>query len=144
MPTGCNVNIEHFAPNDLEIWLISPQGVATMLFSSLLPLPPNLSQNFHTQYFNGTKAQGQWIVLVRDLVPALEGTLKQANLSISYEGYLILKSTTTNASGNYTLTGLESGLYQVVPSQTGKVFSPGSKFLELGPSQTGINFKRTN
>lgn len=138
------VSITHYAPNDLEIWLISPQGLAKMLWSSLLPVPPNLAKNFQTLFFNGSKSGGTWYLLVRDLVPALEGTVNTFNLSFSYETYLSQATTTTNASGDYLFTGLEAGMYQVTPSQTGKTFSPSSRFPSLGPSLTGVNFTRTN
>lgn len=138
-----HVKVTHQIPNDLEIWLISPANVATLLFSSQLPLPPNLDQNFHTGYFNGTKSQGQWNLFVRDIGPLVEGTLDKFDLSISYEGYLTLGSKLTSATGAYSFTGLEAGMYQIIPSMTGKTFSPTNKFFDLGPNAT-VNFTRSN
>lgn len=143
--TNVNVylNITHFSPADLEIYLIHPSQVSTTLWKILFA-NPNIIKNFPTQYFNGLKTGGTWVLWVRDLVFGLEGTINTYNLSFSYEGYLTHGSAVnTNATGNYSFTGLPAGMYQLTPSQSGKTFSPTTKYFNLGPNQV-VNFTRTN
>lgn len=52
-------------------------------------------------------------------------------------------STTSDASGNYTLAGLAAGTYSVTASKTGCTFSPTSISVTVGPSATGKNFTAT-
>lgn len=47
---------------------------------------------------------------------------------------------TTDASGNYSLTGLEAGSYTVQPTSTGYQFSPTSRTVTVGPDRTDANF----
>ena len=49
-------------------------------------------------------------------------------------------STTTDANGNYTLTGLVPGAYTLTPSKTGRIFSPASRAVTLPPNATNQNF----
>lgn len=49
-------------------------------------------------------------------------------------------SATSDASGNYTITGLAAGTYTVTPSKSGCTFSPTSRTVTVGPNATGINF----
>ena len=50
-------------------------------------------------------------------------------------------SATTDASGNYTLSGLVNGTYTVTPSMSGYTFSPASQSVTIsGASVTGKNF----
>jgi formylglycine-generating enzyme required for sulfatase activity len=51
-------------------------------------------------------------------------------------------TTTTDANGDYTLTGLPEGVYTLVPSQTGSTFSPASRTIAVPPSATGQDFTR--
>ncbi len=51
---------------------------------------------------------------------------------------------TTNASGNYTFTGLANGSYTVSPSQPGYTFTPTSEAVAInGANITSINFVAT-
>jgi len=49
-------------------------------------------------------------------------------------------STTSDASGNYAITGLAAGTYTVTPSKSGCTFTPTSRSVTVGPDATGINF----
>ncbi|HEU4752717.1 MAG TPA: fibronectin type III domain-containing protein, partial [Armatimonadota bacterium] len=49
-------------------------------------------------------------------------------------------SALTGADGSYTIGGLTSGSYTVVPSRTGYTFTPVSRAVTLGPSATGVDF----
>jgi hypothetical protein len=50
-------------------------------------------------------------------------------------------TTTTNAAGSYTFTGLPNGAYTVTPSESGFAFTPASQSVTLsGVDRTGINF----
>jgi len=50
--------------------------------------------------------------------------------------------TTTDAAGNYSFTGLPSGIYTVVPYQAGYSFTPSSRVVTLPPSASGVDFTR--
>jgi hypothetical protein len=51
---------------------------------------------------------------------------------------------TSDASNNYTLTGLANGTYTVTPSKSGCTFSPASTSVSVsGANVTGINFTAT-
>ena len=50
-------------------------------------------------------------------------------------------STTTNAAGNFSFSGLTNGTYSVVPSKAGFAFTPGSRVVTVnGANVTGVNF----
>lgn len=49
-------------------------------------------------------------------------------------------SATSDASGNYTISGLAAGTYTVTPSKSGCTFTPSSRSVTVGPDATGINF----
>jgi hypothetical protein len=53
------------------------------------------------------------------------------------------KSATSDASGNYSITGLAAGTYTVSASKTGCTFSPTSLSVTVGPNATGKNFTAT-
>ena len=54
------------------------------------------------------------------------------------------RSTSTDASGNYSFTGLPNGSYIIAPSQTGYTFSPTTTSVTInGASATGVNFTGT-
>jgi plastocyanin len=51
----------------------------------------------------------------------------------------------TDASGNYTFTGLDNGIYTVIPSKTGYTFSPTfSPQTVSGANITAVNFTATS
>jgi vibriolysin len=50
------------------------------------------------------------------------------------------KSTTSDASNNYSITGLAAGTYNVTPSKSGCTFSPTTLSVTVGPNATGKNF----
>ncbi|MDO8670504.1 MAG: invasin domain 3-containing protein, partial [Dehalococcoidia bacterium] len=60
-----------------------------------------------------------------------------AGVTIS-AGYGI--SSTTDATGNYTITGIVSGTYTLTPSKSGYSFSPTLRTLNVPPSAVGQNF----
>ncbi len=69
------------------------------------------------------------------------GAVGIAGVTVSTNNGLI--TTLTNASGNYSLTGLIEGSYTVTPSKAGYTFSAPSQVVAVGPSKTGINFTGT-
>ena len=50
------------------------------------------------------------------------------------------RSATTDAGGNYTLSGLPAGSYTLYPIKTGLLFTPVSQVLSLAANQTNINY----
>lgn len=49
-------------------------------------------------------------------------------------------STTTNASGAYSLSGLTAGSYTITPTKSGSGFSPASRVVSVPPDSTGQDF----
>src|SRR5208283_3153384 len=57
---------------------------------------------------------------------------------------IIFATTTTDANGNYTFTGLATDQYDITPNKTGYTFSLYSYSLTInGKNVTGINFTGT-
>jgi hypothetical protein len=57
------------------------------------------------------------------------------------QGSATITSTTADASGNYTLSGVVNGTYTVTPSNAGYTFSPASQSVIVnGANLTGVNF----
>lgn len=54
-----------------------------------------------------------------------------------------VKSTTTDSSGRYTLSGLAAGSYTVTPVASGYSFTPPSVTLTLTSNQSGVDFVTT-
>ena len=52
------------------------------------------------------------------------------------------RSTTTNANGDYTLTGLPAGTYNIRPDKAPYAFSPTSRAVSVPTDQTGVNFRK--
>lgn len=52
-------------------------------------------------------------------------------------------TTLTDASGNYTLSGLAAGSYTLTPSKAEHSFTPANQAVTVGPDRTGINFSAT-
>jgi hypothetical protein len=67
-----------------------------------------------------------------------------ANVTINLTG-AASKTTTTDASGNYSFSGLANGSYTVTPSLPGHVFTPTSTAVIMnGPNVTGQNLIATS
>lgn len=50
-------------------------------------------------------------------------------------------STTTDASGSYTLSGLAAGQYTLTPTKSGMSFSPATRSISVPPGATGQDFQ---
>jgi hypothetical protein len=77
---------------------------------------------------------------------SISGTVLKANKK-PFSGVTMTLSgaasgtTTTNASGNYTFTGLFNGTFTVTPQKTGYTFTPASRTISIsGANVTGQNF----
>jgi hypothetical protein len=62
-----------------------------------------------------------------------------AKLSLKM-GYTVKSTTLSAADGTYSFNNLLKGCYTVVPSMTGRTFSPVSRYLCVGPSSTSVDF----
>jgi hypothetical protein len=49
----------------------------------------------------------------------------------------------TNASGDYTISGVPSGTYTITPSLAGSTFTPPTRSVTVGPSRVGVDFVGT-
>jgi len=52
-------------------------------------------------------------------------------------------STTTSASGAYSVAGLDAGTYSVTASRIGYTMAPASRTVTVGPNQSGVDFTGT-
>ncbi len=75
------------------------------------------------------------------LVYTVSGRITDSSLGVSnvtvQAGNL---TATTDAGGNYVLSGLCPGNYNVTPSQNCRIFNPASIPVTLGPNVAGVNF----
>jgi glucose/arabinose dehydrogenase len=53
------------------------------------------------------------------------------------------RSTTTNASGAYSISNVPPASYTVAPSRSGYTFSPSFRLISIGPSRSGVDFAGT-
>jgi Tol biopolymer transport system component len=52
----------------------------------------------------------------------------------------LARSTTTDGSGNYTLTALQAGTHTITPTKPGYTFTPASRILTVPPAAAGADF----
>lgn len=64
------------------------------------------------------------------------GTSGISGVTVSAGG----SSTLTDAGGDYLLTGLPAGTYELVANKTPYTFTPAFRTVTVGPDRTGINF----
>jgi len=75
---------------------------------------------------------------------SISGTVRQGTSGLS--GVTVsagVKSTTTDSSGRYTLSGLAAGSYTVTPIASGYSFAPASTTLTLTSDRSGVDFVTT-
>jgi hypothetical protein len=73
---------------------------------------------------------------------SIAGTVRLANGS-PMSGVTVTagdRTTSTNASGAFTFTGVSAGTYQVSAFSSGFTFTPASQTVQVGPDQSGIDF----
>ena len=74
---------------------------------------------------------------------SISGSTGQAGSIVSYSG-TAAGNVTADGSGNYTITGLANGVYQVAPATLGFVAVPIHQIITIsGANVTGINFTAT-
>jgi len=79
----------------------------------------------------------KFIISTHDISGKITGDV-QNGVTVSIDA---THSTTTDASGNYTLTGLQDGDYTITPELAGYTFTPASQNVTLsGSDQTDIDF----
>src|SRR6201999_3514321 len=75
---------------------------------------------------------------------SLSGTLSPASIGSGAQvalGGASSATTTADASGNYSFSGLVSGQYTVTPTSSTAAFTPTNKLITLSSaSVTGVNF----
>jgi hypothetical protein len=65
----------------------------------------------------------------------------QAGVTLTLSGDISATTTTTDASGNYTFSGLSNGSYIVAPSLSNYTFTPSSTQVQIsGADVPGVNF----
>jgi len=65
-----------------------------------------------------------------------QGGLGLAGITLSVGGTPV----TTDASGNYSVTGLSAGTYTIQPTSAGYQYSPSARTVTIGPDRTDANF----
>ena len=104
---------------------------------------PNLSLTIPTTFFNGQPTNGTWYLFVRDLGPLVTGVVNTFDLSVQYDAYTKVGTLNTTAAGNFAFAGQEAGLYELIPTNQGKAFTPSFKTFSIGPAAV-VNFTRAN
>jgi Carboxypeptidase regulatory-like domain len=86
--------------------------------------------------FTATAQKGSAFSISGTITPAAGGSGATVLLSGS-----VGATTTTNAAGNYTFSGLPNGTYTVLPIDAGFAYSPNSQTVTVnGANDTGVNF----
>jgi hypothetical protein len=86
--------------------------------------------------FNDTVSQGQTYSISGTISPTTGG----AGATVAITGAATAQ-TLADSAGNYSLTGLSSGTYAVIPTNTGFVFTPVNQSVTISAANaTGINF----
>lgn len=80
----------------------------------------------------------------------VRGQIKQAGVGVGgvtvnvKQGATIMATGTTDASGNYSVGGLEVGTYTIEPASDSKYFFPSTKQVTLSPDAASQNFTAAN
>lgn len=136
------LNITHTFRGDLEIILEAPDGSQWVVQNTSGDATDNIVGNFDFNKFaSGLIATGTWKLKIRDLFPGDTGTLNSWKVMPKFFTYVTQSTTTTNGSGVYTFPGLDAGKYYVIPSFTGKTWTPAYRIMNVGPSRTGQDFQ---
>lgn len=70
----------------------------------------------------------------------ISGNVRGSSATLTLSGSAS-RSTTTDASGNYSFTGLAKGTYAIVPTRSGYLFTPPTTVVTISNAAlTGINF----
>ena len=101
----------------------------------------------------------QWNLAIVEVLPAqtsggttygISGTVSPATaasgttLTLAQSGTTVT-TTTADASGNFSFTGLQNGTYNVTPSNASYTFSPASQTVAINSADvTGVNFTATS
>jgi hypothetical protein len=100
---------------------------------------------FPTGTWNGSN---YWVDLVftsssPSVLYTISGSVSGSAATLTLSG-AATKSTTTDATGNYTFSGLANGSYVVAASQSGYAFTPSTASVTVnGAAITGVNFTAT-
>lgn len=136
------LNITHTYIGDLEITLVGPDGQTKLVWNMEGGSADNIVKTIDFGHsFRGIKMNGNWVLKVRDLASGDTGTLNSWKLNLKYDDYGTVASKVTDASGNFSFTGLGAGMYQMFPQVTGKTWTPATRWPNLGPSVTTQDFK---
>lgn len=112
-------------------YTVTPLGTGFTFTPASLSL--NLSSNLTNVDFTATG------LTYRIAGRITQGAAGVAGITVNVGGTTV----TTDASGNYALTGLGEGTYTVQPTSTGYQFSPSSRTVTLGPDRADANFTAT-
>lgn len=134
------------ATNTSVTWTISPQaGSITTGGRYTAPAVVGIAQKV-TVTARSVADSTKFASASVDLLPTapttytVSGNISGTSATVSLSG-LSGATTATDSSGNYSFTGLQNGLYVVVPSKTGYSFSPATKSVTVNSaSVSGVNF----
>jgi subtilisin-like proprotein convertase family protein len=137
------VNIDHTWDEDLDVFLISPRGTRVELFTDVggsgqnftntvlddqatssiatgvAPFTGSFKPEGKLSAFNGVSGNGTWTLEVTDDNPSDTGTLINWSITVATQAFGE-PNTFTNATGDYTFSGLAAGTYNVrAVGQTG-------------------------
>jgi len=101
--------------------------------------PSSASVSMSSASKSGVNFTATAIVTTYSISGKVSGSTAKVTLSGSSSAL-----TTTDASGNYSFSGLPNGSYVVTPTQSGYSFTPGSTSVSInGASKSGVNFTAT-
>lgn len=142
------VTVKHPRRKDLEITLIHPDGTSAKLHNRTGHLkspdvvtfyPDATTPSQSLAIFNGKPVGGQWRLVVKDLASGVTGMLESWSLGLRFSAPFT-SAVASGANGAYTLASLPNGTFTVTPSHEDFTFSPVSRTVTVGPSQTGKDF----
>lgn len=136
------VKCTHLNRGDLQVTLVSPDFRSVVLKQGPVVDPGDNILAYYdvTGTFRGTAPIGTWKVIVKDLAAGTTGTFDTTTIRFGYNAYVPLTTATSSATGTFTFTGLAPGKYSLVPTLTGRTFTPVSRGIALGANMTGQNF----
>ena len=125
------VTIRHPRRGDLAVSLVSPGGTTVLLKAAdasadkdLVTFYPELTAPEESlNALVGQPVQGDWRLVVCDLAGGAAGQLESWSLALNYRQQTSF-TTTSDASGAYTLTNLPAGDYDLRPTKPGHTFLP--------------------
>jgi subtilisin-like proprotein convertase family protein len=141
------VTLRHPRRSDLRVTLVHPGGASVRLRSEgggadrdLIAFYPNLTAPEESlSRFAGLPVAGDWKLVVADLASGMTGQIESWSLAFNYREPQMFV-TTSGPDGNFSLTNLPAGDYELRPAKSGYSFVPIVTNLTVAANGTNIVF----